>query len=320
MKLLTPLLVASTVFAQDVVVEEEIVFDATSPEIVSCPPRYTPMDCTTESLVPKVYHSTCTSEIRGEGYVWVEDEAGNPREIIVPDKLKYYVTLEKWTDRRNEHVIDVHFKLTIKRYDTGWGQYNFVTRLDMCPFPETHVQGNVFWDWKNAYDWYGENATVEEWQKYEDAAILGGMDWRTRGSFGSGGDLYFGCRKIRGKMYDGPTPSFTNEEIEWNGHTWKSRFPETYPANIKLQPPCEYSYEEPDSNEFAINLSISMSGARGINMYSEEGGLNPRNEWEYVPNVVEIESWAQFVIMDPVECPTIYEEDGGDSSMDEVIP
>ena len=320
MRLLAPLLIASSIFGQDVI-EEEIVFHVTSPEVVACPPRYTPMNCQRSiEAEPGVWYQTCESEIRGEGYVWVEDEAGNPREIMIPDQLKFSTTLEKWTNKKNKYIIDVRYRLTVKRHVTGWGQYNFVTRLDMCPFPETHVQGNTFWDWKTAYDWYGENATIEEWTQYQEQNLLGDMEWRSRGSFGSGVNLFFGCRKIRGKMYDNPTPSFASRDIDWNGKMWRYCFPETYPANIKLQPPCEYSYDEPDSNEFAINMMISMSGARVMNKFSEEGTLLPRHEWEYLPNVVQFESWSQFTIMDPVECPTTYEDDGGDSSMDEVIP
>ena len=319
MRLLAPLLIASSIFGQDVI-EEEIVFHVTSPEVVACPPRYTPMNCQRSvEIEPDLWYQTCESEIRGNENVWIVDDSGEERYVLMPDQLRFSTELEKWTNKRNKHVIDVRFRLTVKRHASGYGSYNFVTRLDMCPFPETHVQGNIHWDWKDAYQWYGENATVEEWALYQQYGIINsGMQWRTRGSFGSGGDLYFGCRKIRGKMYDGPTPSFSSRDIEWNGQMWRSRFPETYPANIKLQPPCEYSFEEPDSNEFAINMQITMSGRHVI--ASMDGEMLPKSEQIHVPNVVQFEAWAQFTIMDPLECPPKYEDDGGDSSMDEVIP
>ena len=41
---LAALLLATPALGQEVVVED-IVFDITTPEVVSCPPRYTDMDC-----------------------------------------------------------------------------------------------------------------------------------------------------------------------------------------------------------------------------------------------------------------------------------
>ncbi|MGA1707058.1 MAG: hypothetical protein ACO39X_08470, partial [Candidatus Nanopelagicaceae bacterium] len=158
MRLLAPLLIASSIFGQDVI-EEEIVFHVTSPEVVACPPRYTPMNCQRSvEIEPDLWYQTCESEIRGNENVWIVDDSGEERYVLMPDQLRFSTTLEKWTNKRNEHVIDVRFRLTVKRHASGYGSYNFVTRLDMCPFPETHVQGNIHWDWKDAYQWYGENA------------------------------------------------------------------------------------------------------------------------------------------------------------------
>ena len=315
---LAALLLATPAFGQEVVVED-IVFDITTPEVVSCPPRYTDMDCEPSvELEPNLWYRVCTSDIRGEEYVWVADEAGTQQRILMPDVLRFSTTLERWTQKNNEHVIDIRFRLTVKRHVSGYGSYNFVTRQKMCPYPYEHVQGNIYWDWTNAYEWYELNSIPEDWQLYQDSGVyFNGMNWKTRGSFGSGGDLYFGCRKIRGKMYDNPSPSFASRDIEWNGETWRYRFPTNEAANIRLQPPCDYSAEEPDSKQFAINMQITMSGCHYIS--SLDGEMLPQSERIVIPNVVQFDSHAQFVIMDPVECPPKYEEDGGDSSMDEII-
>ena len=332
---LAALLLATPAFGQDVALEEvlteletpqgttvieNVEFHVTSPESVICPPVYTPMNCQRSvQIEPNVWYTTCESDIRGEENVWVEDEAGNQRMILDPNALRFSTTLEKWTDKRNEHVIDVRFRLTVKRHAAGWGQYNFVTRCDLCPYPYEHVQGNIYWDWTNAYEWHQLNATPEDWQMYEDHGVnFSGMTWKTRGSFGYGGDLYFGCRKINGKLYGGPTPNFSSRDIEWGGEMWRSVFPPTVPSNIHLQPPCDFDPSIPDSNDFAINLRITMSGRHVIS--SLDGEMLPQSQFIQIPNVVQFEAHAQFTIMDPVECQPVYEEDGGDSSMDEVIP
>lgn len=317
---LAALLLVTPAFGQDVVVEEEIVFDVSSPEVVACPPKYTSMSCSAEvESEPNVFYKTCASEIRGTEYVWVQDEFGNDVRILDPSALRFSDELEKWIDKSNPHVIDVRFRLTIKRHASGWSQYNYATRLDLCPYPHTHVQGNIYWDWMSAYDWYELNSTPEDWQLYQDHAVnFSGMEWRTRGGFGRGGDIYFGCRKIIGKLYDGPTPSFSSRDIEWNGGLWRTRFPENEAANIELKPPCDFDPSVPDSNDFAINLQITMSGRHVI--ASMDGEMLPQSEYIHIPNVLQIEGHAQFVIMDPVDCQPTYEEDGGDSSYDEVIP
>ena len=333
---LATLLLVTPAFGQDVAVEEEIngvstpegmveevEFHVVSQESVICPPQYDPMDCTTSVEVePNIFYRTCESEVRGEEYVWVTDEAGNDRRVVDPYALRYTTTLEKWVDKSNEHVINVRFRLTVKRHASGWGLYNYSSRLNLCPYPYTHVQGNIYWDWKTAYEWYELNATPEDWLLYQEHNVnFGGMSWRTRRSFGSGGDIYFGCRKISGKLYDGPTPLFQSRDIEWDGKMWKSKFPAEpvdLPANIKLEPPCDFDPSIPESNDFAINLQVSMSGPMYIS--SSDGEMLPVTERIVIPNVLHIEGHAEFVVMDPVECQPVYEEDGGDSSYDEVVP
>ena len=113
MRLLAPLLIASSIFGQDVI-EEEIVFHVTSPEVVACPPRYTPMNCQRSvEIEPDLWYQTCESEIRGNEYVWIRDDSGEERYVLMPDQLRFSTELEKWTNKRNEHVIDVRFRLTV---------------------------------------------------------------------------------------------------------------------------------------------------------------------------------------------------------------
>lgn len=308
--------------SQDVVVEE-VEFHLVSQESVICPPRYTPMSCSTEVEVePNVFYRTCTQDLLGEEAVWVQDEFGNEVMILDPDFPRYSVELEKWIDDSNPELIDVKLRLTVKRNASGWGNYNYATRLDLCPYPYTHVQGNIYWDWKTAYEWYELNATPDDWLLYQEHGVnFNAMEWRTRGTFGRGGDLYFGCRKISGRLYNAPSPSFASRDIEWDGRLWKTKMPAEpvdLPANIKLEPPCDFDPSVPDSNDFAIDLQIRMSGRHVI--ASLDGEMLPKSEYIHIPNVVQFEAHAQFVIMDPVDCQPVYEEDGGDSSYDEVIP
>ena len=66
---LAALLLATPALGQEVVVED-IVFDITTPEVVSCPPRYTDMDCEPSvELEPNLWYRVFTRVIRGEEYV-----------------------------------------------------------------------------------------------------------------------------------------------------------------------------------------------------------------------------------------------------------
>ena len=68
--------------SQDVVVEE-VEFHLVSQESVICPPQYTNMSCSDPIEVePNILYKTCSQDILGEEYVWVQDEFGNERSKI----------------------------------------------------------------------------------------------------------------------------------------------------------------------------------------------------------------------------------------------
>lgn len=209
----------------------------------------------------------------------------------------------------------------------------------ICPVPSSLVRGNIYWDWKPASEWYSENSTPEEYHLLEMNGIFQDQvlpedlhnkeiqeycymyDWgngrRTGDGFkaanyvtevvttifkskpyeremfsgGTWGDLYFGCRRLSGER--NKHWMTLDRSIEWMGEDWKWRVPEEENALIDLGVMQEY---DPD---FGLRFVFAMQGGSPIR-YDANGDLMlPAEEWEWIPNVMEVTGHARFEMLDP---------------------
>lgn len=282
--------------------------------------------------------------LTGGVYKW------NP--IVYRDIIDYEVIVERWEDRRDWAVINVEWKVTVKNYKsqpyTGTN-FRFLLPTEYCPYVKTQIQGNIYWDWMDSTEYYEETSTPEEFYLYSTNGAFVNLhnkwteevtradlpylfiDRRGRESIkyksviiGRGGDMFFGCRRVLGPMYDEITESWVGDRdmprtIDWNGEDWKWRFPPEENAVWELN---ELPENSENPGRFSLFMQFKTGGAVPIR-YDAEGQRLPEIEWEWIPNVVVFHAHAELRMLNfefpPEGCPVPALDQEPDYSDDEII-